>query len=62
MATVFETLAHPVLCSVYPKKVAAFLRERKRYEIEVQEKAKEVPPMKAASCDVSIDQALLENM
>lgn len=62
VSTVFETLGHPVLRSVDPKKIAKFLRERKRYEIEVQEKAKEVPSMKAASYDVPTDQALLENM
>ncbi len=28
--TIFETLAHPVLRSVDPEKVALFLRERKR--------------------------------
>lgn len=61
-ATVFETLSHPVLKSVDPKKVSAFLRERKRYELEVGERQKEVPTMTVASFRVSVDRMLLENM
>lgn len=61
-ATVFETLSHPVLKSVDPRKVSAFLRERKRYELEVAERKKEVPSMTVASFRVSVDRMLLENM
>lgn len=42
--------------------VTKFLRERQRYEIEVEEKRKEVPTMSLASYKVSIELSLLSTM
>lgn len=61
-ATVFEMLAYPFFRSLDPKKVAKFLRERKRFEVEVEERRKENLRMLVALYTVSFDTSLLENL
>ena len=59
---VFQPISHPVLRSVDPVKVSQFLRDRERYEIEVQERKKEVPTLTTASSRVSVDPGMLRRM
>lgn len=58
----FQPITHPVLKSVDPVKVHAFLRDRERYETEIAEKKKEVPSLSKASYKVSVDSGLLKRM
>ncbi len=51
-----------MLRSMDPVKVAAFLKERELYEIEVGEKRKEIPTLTVAPYTVSVDRTLLKNM
>lgn len=51
-----------MLWRVDPKKEALFFQEQRQYEVEVGERQKEVPGMSVASCEVSFDRLLLENM
>lgn len=59
---VFQPISHPVLHSVDPVKVAQFITERERYEIEVDEKSKEVEGLTKANCRASIDPGLLRRI
>lgn len=60
--TVFAPISHPVLKSVNPVSVSTFLRERERYEKQVDEKRAELPTLTPAEYKVSIDMGLLETM
>ncbi len=60
--TVFAPLTHPVLKAVDPVSVSTFLRERERYERQVDEKQSELPTLKAASYAVSVDAGLLKTL
>lgn len=60
--SVFAPITHPVLKSVDPVAVSAFLKDRKRYERQVEERQGELPSLKPASFAVSIDPGLLETM
>lgn len=60
--TVFAPLQVPVLRSVEPKLVAAFLKERERYELEITAKQAEVPTLSIAPWTSSIDRTLLKNL
>lgn len=58
----FTPISPPVLRSIDPVDVAVFLKERERYEIEVESKSTEIPTMKAAPYTASIDRTLLKNL
>ena len=60
--TVFQPISHSVLRSVDPVKVVQVLRDREKYEIEVQEKKKEVPTLTTATYGVSVDPDMLRRM
>lgn len=59
---VFTPITAPILMSIDPMNVVYFLRERDRYELEVKLKAAEVPSLKVAPFNVSIDRALLKQL
>ena len=58
----FQPISHPILYSVDPIKVAKFIRDRERYEIEVNENAKEVDGLTVSSYRASVDPGLLRRM
>lgn len=58
----FATINHPVLSSIDPKDISKFLKDREKYEDEIEEKRNESPSIQAASYKVSIDRTLLNNM
>ena len=60
--SVFAPVAAPVLRSVDPVKVARFLKERERYELEISAKQAEVPSLKVLPYTASIDRSLLKNL
>lgn len=60
-ASMLTPVEHPVLYSVDPRKVAVFLRERKRYIDKLNER-KEVPTLSVASYKLSVDRGLLKTM
>lgn len=60
--TVFAPISHPILKSLDPVAVSKFIKERERYELEVEQKKAELPSLTAASYNVSIDRGLLANM
>lgn len=60
--TLFTPLTHPILTSVDPVPISKFIRERERYERQVQEKKAELQTLKAASYKVSIDADLLQTL
>lgn len=59
---VFAPISAPILRSVDPVKVARFLRERERYEIEIEAKQMEVPTLKSLPYTASIDRTLLKSL
>lgn len=61
-ATVFTPITAPVLRSVDPVCVAAFLKERERYELEVKAKAIEMPSLTPVALVASIDRSLLRSL
>ncbi len=62
LLSIFASITHPVLKSVDPVKILAFLKARERCETEVAEKKKEMPSLSKASYKISVDQGLLRNM
>lgn len=61
-AAVFAPVSAPVLRSVDPVRVAAFLKERERYELEIEAKATELPSLKPVAWTASIDRSLLRSL
>lgn len=59
--SMLQPISHPVLKSMDPMKVAKFLQERERHDIEVTEKKKEVPSITKATHKVSEDTGLLRH-
>lgn len=59
---VFAPIAAPVLRAVDPLKVACFLKERERYELEIEDKKAEVPSLKTLPFTASIDRTLLKSL
>lgn len=60
--SVFAPIAAPILRSVDPIKVAVFLKERERYEIEIESKKLQIPSLSALPYKASIDRTLLKNL
>lgn len=58
----FSTIHSPVLQSVDPVQVAAFLKERERYSLEVEAKQAQVPGVEVSPSTASIDRTLLRNL
>lgn len=61
-AALFGPIRAPIMHSVDPHKVAAFLKERQRYEEEVAARQVELPSLSAVPWKASIDRTLLHNM
>lgn len=61
-AAIFTPITAPVLRSVDPVRVALFLKERERYELEVQAKSVEIPSLKPVALTASIDRSLLRSL
>lgn len=61
-AAIFTPIAAPVLRSVDPLRVAIFLKERERYELEVESKSLELPSLKPVLLTASIDRSLLRSL
>lgn len=61
-ATVFAPLSHPVLKSNNLVSVSKFLRERQKYERQIEEKKSEIPSLKASSYKVSVEMELLDTL
>lgn len=59
---VFAPITAPILRSVDPVKVAKFLKERERYEIEIRSKQSEVPSLRPLAFTASIDRTLLKSL
>lgn len=59
---IFTPISAPVLRSIDPVRVVAFLKERERYELEIQLKTPEVPSLREAPYTVSVDRVLLKNL
>lgn len=59
---VFAPIAAPILRSVDPIQVAKFLKERERYELEIQAKQAQVPSLTTLPYSASIDRALLKSL
>jgi len=59
---VFAPIAAPILRSVDTIKVARFLKERERYEIEISAKQAEAPSLKTLPYSASIDRTLLKSL
>lgn len=58
----FAPITAPVLRSVDPQQVAKFLKERERYELEVEAKQAEVPALTLVPYTASIDRTLLKHL
>lgn len=52
----------PIFRSMDPLRVAAFLKEREPYEMDINIKAPQVPSLRAAPFTVCVDRALLRNL
>lgn len=57
----FSPIDAPFLPSVNPIQVAKFVKERKRYGLEIEAKQAEIPGLKAIPHKASIDPTLLKN-
>lgn len=61
-APVVSPISVPILRSIYPVKVSVFIHERKRYEIEEELEAAEVPSLKDTPYNMAIERALLKQL
>ena len=61
-AALFTPISPPILRSIDPVEVANFLKERERYEAEVESKRSELPSLKSLPYKASIDRALLKHL
>ena len=59
---IFAPISAPVLRSVDPVRVASFLKERERYELEITAKQTEIPSLKTVPYTASIDRTLLKSL
>ena len=60
--SVFTPISAPILRSVDPSQVAKFLKERERYELEIESKQGEIPSLKVLPYKASVDHELLDNL
>ena len=60
--SLFAPITAPVLRSVDPVQVVRFLKERERYELEIESKQAEVPSLKVLPFTASVDRSLLKNL
>jgi len=59
---VFAPVAAPILRSLEPIDVAKFLKERERYEVEIEAKKADLPSLKPLPYTASIDRSLLKQV
>lgn len=60
-AALFAPITPPILRSVDPRKVAAFLQETEHYELKVKEKRLKLPMLRVTPYKSSIDDGLLRS-
>lgn len=60
--SLFTSISAPILRSVDPVKVARFLKECERYELEITAKQSELPTLKVLPYTASIDRSLIKNL
>ena len=58
----FVPMSPPILRSIETTAVARFLKDRERYELEVQAKRVEIPSLQVIPYAASIDRGLLKNL
>lgn len=58
----FTPISQPVLRTIYPPKVAKFLKDREGYEVEVTVKKRDVPTLTIVPLTRIIDQSLLKSL
>lgn len=58
----FTPISAPILRSIEPVQVARFLKERERYELEVQSKQTEMPSLLITPYTASVDRSLLKHL
>ena len=61
-AALFTPISAPILRSVDPVEIARFIKERDRYEVEIESKQGELPNLKPLPYQASIDRSLLKNL
>ena len=61
-AALFTPISAPILRSVDPVEIARFIKERDRYEVEIESKQGELPNLKLLPYQASIDRSLLKKL
>lgn len=60
--SLFAPKSHSVLTSIDPVKVSFFVKERERYELEIEQKKTKLPTLTVAPFTASIDRTLLKQL
>lgn len=60
--SVFSPITATLLQSIEPSKVAKYLKQRNRYELEIETKQAEVPSLSVLRYKASINHELLDNI